>query len=233
MTGGTLRIFVVSRSSQRSRAVCVCVCVCVCVFVCVCIREREREREGCWLICIPDEWVLPPASNLRFRPSIPDVILERWLQNPEFNSIFIFWAHKHRSAWKRPSISECPSLGVPHFYFLSALESKDFYSKAGKETSPRTLRCCLNQLGVLVGGHCPLLSGCPSPCILGSRHPTSCDGTCSCFQPMQFLLPRMPFMVPAQQEDRAINIPILWMRKLRPRKGKHLTWKHTAAKFQS
>ena len=104
-----------------------------------------------------------------------------------------------------------------------ALERKDFYSKAGKETSPRTLLCCLNQLGVLVGGHCPLLSGCPSPCILGSRHPTSCDGTCSCFQPMKFPLPRMPFMVPSQQENRTISIPILWMRKLRPRKGKHLT----------
>lgn len=164
-------------------------------------------------------WVLPPASNLRFRPSISHVILERWLQNPEFNSIFIFWAHKLRSTWKRPSISECPFLGVPHFYFFSALERKDFYSKSGKETSPRTLLCCLNQLWVLVGGHCSLLSGCPSPCILGSRHPTSCDGTCSCFQTMPFPLPRMPFMAPAQQEDWTLSVPILWMRKLRPRKG--------------
>ena len=164
-------------------------------------------------------WVLPPASNLRFRPSISDVILQRWLQNPELNSIFIFWAHKLRSTWKRPSISECPFLGIPHFYFFSALERKDFYSKSGKETSPRTLLCCLNQLGVLVGGHCPLLSGCPSPCILGSGHLMSRDGTCSCFQTMQFPLPRMPFMAPAQQEDRTLSVPILWMRKLRPRKG--------------
>lgn len=131
------------------------------------------------------------------------------------------------------SFSEPTSLEVPergpafqsalswgsHIFTSSLPQRGRIFILRQEKTSPRTLLCCLNQLGVLVGGHCPLLSGCPSPCILGSRHPTSCDGTCSCFQTMQFPLPRMPFMAPAQQEDRTLSVPILWTKKLRPRKG--------------